>query len=80
MKKIVLKSSDDEGVALEYQTIEHMVEDDCVDNRIPLPSVTSKILAKVIENCKKYVDATASKTEVVDCGASSEDDIKAWDF
>ncbi|KAF2596994.1 hypothetical protein F2Q68_00009163 [Brassica cretica] len=74
-KKIVLKSSDgesfevDEAVALESQTIAHMVEDDCVDNGIPLPNVTSKILAKVIEYCKKHVDAAASKT----------DDLKAWD-
>ncbi|KAF2592102.1 hypothetical protein F2Q70_00044519 [Brassica cretica] len=74
-KKIVLKSSDgesfevDEAVALESQTIAHMVEDDCVDNGVPLPNVTSKILAKVIEYCKKHVDAAASKN----------DDLKAWD-
>ena len=84
-KKIVLKSSDgesfevDEAVALESQTIAHMVEDDCVDNGIPLPNVTSKILAKVIEYCKKHVDAAASKTDAVDGGASSDDDLKAWD-
>ncbi|CAH8385279.1 unnamed protein product [Eruca vesicaria subsp. sativa] len=55
-------------VVLEYQTIAHMVEDDCVDNGIPLPNVTSKILPKVIENCKKHVDATASndQTKIVE--------------
>ncbi|KAH0919251.1 hypothetical protein HID58_026911 [Brassica napus] len=84
-KKIVLKSSDgesfevDEAVALESQTIAHMVEDDCVDNGVPLPNVTSKILAKVIEYCKKHVDAAASKSEAVDGGGSSDDDLKAWD-
>lgn len=83
-KKIVLKSSDgesfevDEAVALESQTIAHMVEDDCVENGVPLPNVTSKILAKVIEYCKKHVEAAASKSEAVD-GASTDDDLKTWD-
>ncbi|KAF3592495.1 hypothetical protein DY000_02027626 [Brassica cretica] len=51
-KKIVLKSSDgesfevDEAADLESKTIAHMVEDDCVDNGVPLPNVTSEILAK----------------------------------
>ncbi|KAM7518402.1 hypothetical protein LguiB_017364 [Lonicera macranthoides] len=30
----------DETVALESQTIKHMIEDDCADNGIPLPNVT----------------------------------------
>ncbi|CAN7054698.1 hypothetical protein BRARA_G03391 [Brassica rapa] len=85
-KKIVLKSSDaesfevDEAVARESQTLAHMVEDDCTDNGIPLPNVTGKILAKVIEYCKKHVDAAAAKTEATaDGGASSDEDLKAWD-
>ncbi|EOA35836.1 hypothetical protein CARUB_v10021077mg [Capsella rubella] len=83
-KKIVLKSSDgesfevDEAVALESQTIAHMVEDDCVENGVPLPNVTSKILAKVIEYCKKHVEAAAAKSEAVE-GASTDDDLKTWD-
>ncbi|CAM8938350.1 unnamed protein product [Rhodiola kirilowii] len=77
-KKITLLSSDgesfivDEIVALESQTIKHMVEDDCADNGIPLPNVTSKILAKVIEYCKKHVEA------VKDEGGAG-DDLKAFD-
>ncbi|KAF7115919.1 hypothetical protein RHSIM_RhsimUnG0045200 [Rhododendron simsii] len=65
-KKIVLKSSDgetfevEETVALESQTIKHMIEDDCADNTIPLPNVTSKILAKVIEYCRKHVEASGA--------------------
>ncbi|KAE8713484.1 SKP1-like protein 1B [Hibiscus syriacus] len=65
-RKIILKSSDgdnfevDQAVALESQTIKHMIEDDCADSGIPLPNVTSKILSKVIEYCKKHVEASES--------------------
>ncbi|XP_058069011.1 SKP1-like protein 1A [Magnolia sinica] len=75
-KKVTLKSSDgeefviDEAVAVQLQTIKHMIEDDCTENGIPLPNVTGKILSKVIEYCKKHVEET-------DC--SSNDELKAWD-
>ncbi|RHN48019.1 putative S-phase kinase-associated protein [Medicago truncatula] len=78
-KKITLKSSDNEtfevpeAVALESQTIKHMIEDDCTDNGIPVPNVTGQILAKVIEYCKKHVDAVSSDEK------PSEDDLKNWD-
>ncbi|VVB08321.1 unnamed protein product [Arabis nemorensis] len=91
VRKITLKSSDgetfevDEVVALESQTIKHMIEDDCADDGIPLPNVTSKILSKVIEYCKKHTDA-AAKSETTDAAsattvasASSDDDLKNWD-
>ncbi|ESQ30631.1 hypothetical protein EUTSA_v10012363mg, partial [Eutrema salsugineum] len=60
-KKIVLKSSDGKtidvakAVALQSQTITHMVEDSCVGNEIPFENVTGQVLAKVIEYCKKHV-------------------------
>ncbi|KAK4744383.1 hypothetical protein SAY87_010695 [Trapa incisa] len=86
-RRIILRSSDgetfevDEAVALESQTIRHMIEDDCADNGIPLPNVNGKILAKVIEYCKKHVDASAgSKSEDRPSPATTvDDDLKAWD-
>ena len=62
-------------MALESQTIKHMIEDDCADNGIPLPNVTSKILSKIIEYCKKHVEAPKSD----DRSASVDDELKSWD-
>ncbi|VFQ72047.1 unnamed protein product [Cuscuta campestris] len=65
-KKINLKSSDGEvfevdgQVAVECQTIKQMIEDDGADSVIPLPKVNSKILAKVIEYCKRHAEALMS--------------------
>ncbi|CAN6371851.1 unnamed protein product [Urochloa humidicola] len=96
-KMITLKSSDgeefevEEAVAMESQTIRHMIEDDCADNGIPLPNVNSKILSKVIEYCNKHVHAAAaaaaaSKAGSDDAGAAaanstatSGEDLKNWD-
>ncbi|KAH1111208.1 hypothetical protein GYH30_009830 [Glycine max] len=58
---------------MELQTIEHMIEDNCVDGEIPLPNVTSKILVKVIKYCKKHVEANYVDENL------SEDELKAWD-
>ncbi|KAL5556440.1 hypothetical protein UlMin_038676 [Ulmus minor] len=52
-----------------------MIEDDCANNGIPLPNVTSKILSKVIEYYKKHVE-----TPKLDERATTVDDeLKAWD-
>ncbi|KAF8410397.1 hypothetical protein HHK36_002926 [Tetracentron sinense] len=78
-KKVTLKSSEgetfeiDEAVALESQTIKHVIEDVGASNGIPLPNVTSKILAKVIEYCKKHVDTPKTDDRGID------DDLKNWD-
>ncbi|XP_021809126.1 SKP1-like protein 11 [Prunus avium] len=78
MKKITLKSDDgeifevEEAVAMQSQTIRHMVEDDCADGAIPLQNVTSNILAKVIEYCKKHHEEDAD-------GEKNKEDIENWD-
>ncbi|KAM1763705.1 hypothetical protein ACFX14_003031 [Malus domestica] len=76
---ITLKSSNDEmfkveeAVAMESQTVKHMVEDGCAGDAIPLPNVTSAILAKVIEYCRKHrEDEGATATD-------GEKNVKEWD-
>ncbi len=82
-KRVKLKSSDDEmfeveeAVAFESQAVKNMIEDTGMDHPIPLPNVSSKILAKVIEYCKYHVD---NKKASDDKPATSEDEIKAWDL
>jgi S-phase kinase-associated protein 1 len=77
---ITLRSSDgeefetEEDVAIQSQTILHMVEDGCADSSIPLPNVDSTILSKVIEYCKKHVQAAAATKEAA--GASPADSMK----
>jgi S-phase kinase-associated protein 1 len=46
------------------------------DDPIPLPNVSSKILAKVIEYCKRHV---ADDGLEEDRPQPSDDDLKAWD-
>ena len=94
-KMITLKSSDgelfqvEEAVAMESQTIRHMIEDDCADNGIPLPNVNSKILSKVIEYCNKHVQASpipADSGAAADASSSTStaaaapaEDLKSFD-
>ncbi|KAL8092926.1 SKP1-like protein 1B [Apium graveolens] len=69
-KMIMLRSSDnetfelEEAVAVESQTIKHMIEDECADSAIPVPNVTGNILAKVIEYCKKHVESSKDDNEL----------------
>jgi hypothetical protein len=64
-------------VAFESQAVKNMIEDTGMDHPIPLPNVSSKILAKVIEYCKYHVDNRKASD---DKPATSEDEIKAWDL
>eukprot|EP00245_Coleochaete_scutata_P013156 TRINITY_DN5266_c0_g1_i1.p1 TRINITY_DN5266_c0_g1~~TRINITY_DN5266_c0_g1_i1.p1 ORF type:complete len:159 (+),score=46.99 TRINITY_DN5266_c0_g1_i1:147-623(+) len=80
--EVKLKSSDDEmfvvpeQVANESLTIKNLIEDSGADNPIPLPNVTSKILAKVIEYCKYHCEGgKGDETKP----AMTEDELKSWD-
>lgn len=88
-KKIILESSEgksfevDEAVALECQTIKNMIEDDCTDGGIPLANVNSATLTKVIDYCKKHVEAAAAaEANAGDkdiYGANKDIELKTWD-
>lgn len=49
------------------------------DAPIPLPNVTAKILAKVIEYCKYHVEAENKEGGGEGANPKSDEDIKAWD-
>eukprot|EP00798_Chlamydomonas_sp_ICE-L_P017752 gene17752-24113_t len=77
MSKVKLGSSDsqlfevDEAVAFESLMVKNMIEE-----LIPLPNVSGRILAKVIEFCKYHVDANK---KVEEKPAVGEEEVKAWD-
>lgn len=52
------------------------LSDTGLDAPIPLPNVSSKILAKVIEYCKYHVDA---ETKAEDKPSKTEEETKTWD-
>ena len=76
--KVKLCSSDtqefevSQEVADKSETIKNLIEDSGAEDVIPLPNVSGKILAKVIEYCKYHVDAHRSTKK-------TEEEIKAWD-
>ena len=86
-KKVTLKSSDgesfevDESVAIESQTIKHIIEDGCANNEIPLPNVTSGILSRVIEYCKKHKEAAGESEPFVTSynSNSTTNPLTEWD-
>ncbi|GLI58817.1 hypothetical protein VaNZ11_000564 [Volvox africanus] len=81
--KVKLLSSDsqmfevDEEAAFQSQTVKNLVEDAGTDDAIPLPNVSGRILAKVIEYSKYHVEA--EKKGADDKPAKTEDEIKRWD-
>ncbi|KAL3634332.1 SKP1-like protein 1A [Castilleja foliolosa] len=85
-KNIVLRSSDgeifevEEAVAVESQTIKHMIEDDCAYAEIPIHNVTGVILSKVIEYCKRHVGAAASNADDKPSSTHvSDEELKAFE-
>uniref|UniRef100_A0ACD5YDQ2 Uncharacterized protein n=1 Tax=Avena sativa TaxID=4498 RepID=A0ACD5YDQ2_AVESA len=77
-KKFTLRSSDNqefqvlESVAIQSQTIKNMIDDDCANNVIPLANVDAKILAKVIEYCKKHVAKSGADAAAGDADKDSK--------
>ncbi|KAG8050408.1 hypothetical protein GUJ93_ZPchr0009g780 [Zizania palustris] len=78
-----------EAVAMESQTIKHMIEDNCTATGIPVPNVSAKALSKVIEYCRKHAEArhrlsmadgtTNAKEPVDEVTKAIEADLKTFD-
>jgi len=82
--KVTLQSLDGEEYEVEVrvakmsETIKNLIEDAGIESAIPLPNITGKILAKVVEYCKYHVDHPTPVPE----GKKDEkktDDIIPWD-
>ncbi|CAN1229782.1 SKP1-like protein 4 [Linum perenne] len=87
-KNLKLKSSDgetfevSEAVASKSKMIKNMIDDDCADGTIPcadgtipVANVTGKVMAKVIEYCKKHVD----EEEKQKSDQAAANPLKDWD-
>ncbi|GLJ33180.1 hypothetical protein SUGI_0668050 [Cryptomeria japonica] len=74
--KLKLKSSDDKifevdcAVAEQSKFLKNILEDIGTEKAVPLPNVSSEILAKVIEYCEYHVNAANTISEL---------DVKKWD-
>jgi len=73
-----------EQVAKRSETIKNLIEDDIVgeDSKIPLPNVTTKILAKVVEYCKWHDEnpTVVSEDNKDEDEPVRTDDIIGWDL
>lgn len=68
-------------VAKMSETLKNLIEDAGVDNPIPLPNVSGKILAKVVEYCNWHDQNPAPpKTEEDKVDEKRTDDIIPWDL
>ncbi len=82
---VMLRSSDnkmfqvEKGVACELIAVRNMIEDTGMDQPIPLPNVSSNILAKVIEYCKYHVDNRRKALSEQRQVAAADNVVKAWD-
>ncbi|CAK9197924.1 unnamed protein product [Sphagnum troendelagicum] len=82
---VMLRSSDnkmfqvEKGVACELIAVKNMIEDTGMDQPIPLPNVSSNILAKVIEYCKYHVDNRRKALSEQRQVAAADNVVKAWD-
>ncbi|XP_008807151.1 SKP1-like protein 1A [Phoenix dactylifera] len=84
-KMITLRSSDGEEFELEEAAakqsvmIGNMIEDGCSEGGIPLPNVTGKVLAVILEYCKKHADFDAGKPSGHDGRPATKEEVAAWD-
>jgi S-phase kinase-associated protein 1 len=69
-------------VAQMSETVKNLIEDIGSEGSIPLPNVTSKILAKVVEYCKWHTENPTVISEESKDGEepARTDDICAWDL
>ena len=83
-EKVKLISSDGQDFEVEVkvaqmsETIRNLIEDTGIDNAIPLPNVTGKILAKVVEYCKHHTEHPTPVSEDKR-DEKRTDDIIPWD-
>ncbi|KAE8817193.1 SKP1-like protein 1B [Hordeum vulgare] len=84
-KKLTLKSSDskvfvvEEAVAMESQTIKHVVEDGCASKIIPLPNVNADILEMVMNSYRKQLVQKCGADTADPTVKTSEPDLKTFD-
>ncbi|XP_058080755.1 SKP1-like protein 1A [Magnolia sinica] len=88
-KKVTLQTSHGEVFELEQtvvsqsqsQMIKYMVEDNCANDVIPLPTVTAKVLVKVIEYCNKHAKGRGRGSDASSSSSDQKDnnELKGWD-
>ncbi|MBA0753165.1 hypothetical protein Gogos_021955 [Gossypium gossypioides] len=77
--KIKLRTSDqkvfkvEEAVVVQSLTIKYFYENGCPSSVIPVHSVSSDILSKILDYCKKYVNFAAGKEDI------SPEELYEWD-
>lgn len=78
--KVTLVSSDaqnfevEQDVAFESTTVKNLIDDAGAEENIPVPNVSGKILAKVIEYCKFHVEAAKKGPD--NKPAKTEEEVK----
>jgi S-phase kinase-associated protein 1 len=66
-------------VACKSQLIKNMVEDSGAEEEIPLPNVSSAVLAKVIEYCRHHKDSDPPEIEKPIKSTQISDFVAPWD-
>lgn len=81
--KVKLSSQDGQDFEVEVRvakmsdTVRNLIEDAGIENPIPLPNVTGKILAKVVEYCNQHINDPVSEEKTDE---KRTDDIIPWDL